>query len=1811
LTLGTVTAGGGNSNITLSVDGALSQNSLTAISGANLTITAGGAVSLSTVTNSVNSLVVTAAGTVQFTNSGALTLGDVTGGSSNDITLSVGGTVSQNPGAAISGDGLTITASGAVTLDNSANSVTGLNATGAGVTFKNTGVLGITGISSSAAVDVEAGGAITISGSGIDSTGNDVTVTTTAGNITVSDAVNAGPSGDVYLKAAVEFVLDGSITGDTVTLEKGGTGGITQNTGGIINAGTLEIKKTLGLIAPIEIEMTQRNNVAAFIAADAGGNISFFNDRLSNLSTLTVNAVKGNARVEIKEASGSLKVTGPIEAKELELGAKVNITIDNTPGFSQPGSTDPPEKITFALEGILDRDSASVNPFEKVKAEKTITIKPFEDPFVPTPASSLAIAINDTRGSSPLSISQALMNTLEASNVIVGDKATCSGTIYVGNDTTFTPGLTVGGYNFSMQTQGDVIISNHVQIGGGKELHIVAETLRLDLDPDATISPNPNTGDLTILLEINGLLTSSTNTIDAGSDGTIQIHPVSGQSKPIRFGDMNTPAIIPSPGAYFYYCSAWTVQANSYIIGKLGYDGDIYVSGVSNATCELTVINDDSDNYIYFHGLYNSANKSLKLTTSEIRFLGTTPGINIGTAGLILDQNLYLMPHDPSQTAVASITAGGDIIITKPVSGSPGPANSLTIINGAGKTWIGGPVDLSGNFSYTGSSVTFVAIPSPGTPPPETALTPSDPPVELKAGGTITFDTPRIDGNIVVNGYITAALGQDLPFYGNLTFAAGLAGAAKNIDNSAWLVFAGDREQRFDSGGSVNPMGNIRIEKTGGAKVLTVNHDVIQKTGAELYIKSGLLNLTETVPSTDPLKTWTMGTPLGPVDPGTFTGISGRLSLGDDSGTGAGLKAVDIDFQGSLGLSAAGVHNTIAATGNITIVKNTAGSAVKDFENLPVVMFPDGTAEVKKISAQEELGTLIILRPALVDQHLNVKHMQLGALGYTELGAAAPADYKTGIYLNAAGSGAAGLTKITVHGNWTNHVVDVNNTADNITTAFRGIGEVVFDSAANPDKVVTITGNSAWYAFTCVSPGVTIKFDNYPKRHYISGRFTLNGGENVGDYIILTRLNDTPGEPACKPGTTQPVLPLEEEEHKKFWDFVVAPKTIVTPGTVMNLSNLIIMFSNASLRLVIPPKDKHVWAYPYFSPSDPYDPANPGFVYTPGLDDRQYSYYNINWIFQYSFFYAYTEDANGNGRIDRIRAQAAFELNASDAGAFDGLEIKVKIDEAAEEEWISVKGYGPVPNSPASIYIYLEEHEYADGGAEKLFVDIENNETLMDLATGLSPIQGSVLTTDTVFPRITYALMLPGSNKAFVQFSEEIDDSVIEFNYPPYPPLGREQIVPVDGKKNEFELTFPAGSAYDVKTLASGIEFTVKGVKDNAKWAVDRNTDDPDIPSPKYPKDVKYSDYVTVPGNPEEWTAPPAVTVLYPPNGLPVPGGFPNGELSHRITDILVSLPPAGVQPPVNDPFFVWPVWAINPQEKDSITEPRQDIHVVRKFAGHDYLEDKDITLEVNMNEAFVGTHAPQLVFRAAVPDTVKAGSAPVDPRFGVPHGNVGLWLNSFESRTYPNNERPDLSPMPESPYAFSNLVPKPYGLAYIRPADSESSNGRVFDFKLLKTAASEYTYGVSILEFFLRLSPVNNPYTNPFEDPSEYLYIGQLGEGAKPWYRRMAPFKLEIHNITRQRSGVTILNNVIKPSAGEKVYLDYQLSRNGPVTIQVFTLDGTLVKVLVRENKNSGEYRADWDGKNNGGREVARGMYFIRVVAPDIDEIRKVMVVK
>ncbi|TVR67538.1 MAG: hypothetical protein EA427_13375, partial [Spirochaetaceae bacterium] len=132
-------------------------------------------------------------------------------------------------------------------------------------------------------------------------------------------------------------------------------------------------------------------------------------------------------------------------------------------------------------------------------------------------------------------------------------------------------------------------------------------------------------------------------------------------------------------------------------------------------------------------------------------------------------------------------------------------------------------------------------------------------------------------------------------------------------------------------------------------------------------------------------------------------------------------------------------------------------------------------------------------------------------------------------------------------------------------------------------------------------------------------------------------------------------------------------------------------------------------------------------------------------------------------------------------------------------------------------------------------------------------------------------------------------------------------------------------------------------------------------------------------------------------------------------------------------------------------------------------------------------------------------------------------------------------------------------------------------------------------LFFQFRTGPLNAARLTDPEDPRT-LSTWSLGLGT---------------GFIAQRANVTILNNVIFPERGERTVLVYEVDRPGMVTIQVFTLDGSLVRTLHRGRQGRGTQRFAWDGKNNSGQIVARGIYFIRVVAPGVDEYRKVIVAK
>jgi hypothetical protein len=280
---------------------------------------------------------------------------------------------------------------------------------------------------------------------------------------------------------------------------------------------------------------------------------------------------------------------------------------------------------------------------------------------------------------------------------------------------------------------------------------------------------------------------------------------------------------------------------------------------------------------------------------------------------------------------------------------------------------------------------------------------------------------------------------------------------------------------------------------------------------------------------------------------------------------------------------------------------------------------------------------------------------------------------------------------------------------------------------------------------------------------------------------------------------------------------------------------------------------------------------------------------------------------------------------------------------------------------------------------------------------------------------------------------------------------------------------------------------------------------------------------------------------------------------THRVSDLALGLTGDGI---------VQPVYATDESEIDT---SNGGIGLIKDFTASEWLQDEDIDLTSHINSDYTATT-----------------TLPV----------VDLYFDVDISTTYRQNGDSDGFWLP-SPYDIEDF----YGIAAGANPDarslsmgtSPSSQLRLHSFD----SSDSELKSVAQVEFLYYFT-------------ASQLFAARIDDSSSSdWYRGIKPWSFSIHDVTTQVGGVTILNNVINPENGETTQLYYELNKAGMVTIQVFDISGAMVQILQRGKKEAGEYSTAWDGRNSGGRVVARGVYFIRLVGPDVDETRKVMVVK
>jgi hypothetical protein len=82
---------------------------------------------------------------------------------------------------------------------------------------------------------------------------------------------------------------------------------------------------------------------------------------------------------------------------------------------------------------------------------------------------------------------------------------------------------------------------------------------------------------------------------------------------------------------------------------------------------------------------------------------------------------------------------------------------------------------------------------------------------------------------------------------------------------------------------------------------------------------------------------------------------------------------------------------------------------------------------------------------------------------------------------------------------------------------------------------------------------------------------------------------------------------------------------------------------------------------------------------------------------------------------------------------------------------------------------------------------------------------------------------------------------------------------------------------------------------------------------------------------------------------------------------------------------------------------------------------------------------------------------------------------------------------------------------------------------------------------------------------------------------------------------------NPFNPSTNIAFYL----ASPGPAALAIYDVKGSVVRTLVDGMKPAGRHTATWDGKNDGGRRTASGVYYYRLAAGKATFTKKLVVVR
>jgi len=80
-------------------------------------------------------------------------------------------------------------------------------------------------------------------------------------------------------------------------------------------------------------------------------------------------------------------------------------------------------------------------------------------------------------------------------------------------------------------------------------------------------------------------------------------------------------------------------------------------------------------------------------------------------------------------------------------------------------------------------------------------------------------------------------------------------------------------------------------------------------------------------------------------------------------------------------------------------------------------------------------------------------------------------------------------------------------------------------------------------------------------------------------------------------------------------------------------------------------------------------------------------------------------------------------------------------------------------------------------------------------------------------------------------------------------------------------------------------------------------------------------------------------------------------------------------------------------------------------------------------------------------------------------------------------------------------------------------------------------------------------------------------------------------------RGPVAVIAGIYPNPFNPTTTIDFSLTRSGPVRVEIFAIDGKLVRTLLSDDRQAGDHQVRWDGMADTGSRVPSGAYFCRVL--------------